>query len=99
MIITNAIITAYCACKLCCGEWHSPAGQQLTASGTRPVAGRTIAAPRNVPFGTRVQINNRVYTVEDRTARRYDGRWDIYFAKHRDAVKFGKQRLNIKIIK
>lgn len=97
MIFTNAIITAYCACRLCCGDHaHS---LQRTASGTRPLAGKTLAAPRNVPFGTRVKINNRVYIVEDRTARRYNNRWDIYFTKHRDAVKFGRKQLTIKILK
>lgn len=97
MIISNAIITAYCACKLCCGDLHSHSIQH-TASGTSPVAGRTVAAPRSVPFGTRVQINNRTYIVEDRTARRFDGRWDIYFDSHKSAVKFGKQRLNVWIL-
>lgn len=97
MIISNAIVTAYCACKLCCGDYAH--NQQLTASGTKATAGRTIAGPRNIPFGTHVQINNQTYTVEDRTALRYDGRWDIYFADHKSAKRFGKQRLNIKIIK
>lgn len=96
MIISNAIITAYCACKLCCGV-HSNSIQR-TASGTSPVAGRTIAGPRSVQLGTRVSIGGRTYIVEDRTARKFDGRWDIYFADHKSALKFGKKQLTVKII-
>lgn len=91
MTITNAIITAYCACTICCG----PKATGLSASGKRPVPAHTIAGPRNIPLGTRVQIGTNFYTVEDRTARRFDGRWDIYFATHREAKRFGKQTNNV----
>lgn len=81
-----AVITAYCACTKCCGS--NAVG--LTASGKPPVQGVTVAGPRNLPFGTVVYIEGvgrRV--VQDRTARRYDGRFDVYFTKHADAVRFG----------
>lgn len=83
-------ITAYCACVLCCG----PDANGITASGVRPREGVTVAAPRSVPFGTRVYIATIGWrTVQDRTARRYDGRYDVYFNRHADAKKFGiKQR-------
>jgi 3D (Asp-Asp-Asp) domain-containing protein len=68
-----------------------------TASGYVPVVGTTIAAPRNIPFGTRVYIPTlkswRI--VQDRTARRYDGRWDIFVKTHREAKHFGKRKLEI----
>lgn len=86
MTNTVAIITAYCACKLCCG----PDAVGLTASGVRPVQGVTVAAPRSVPFGTLVNIDGvGLRTVQDRMARRYDGRWDVYFERHEDAKQFG----------
>lgn len=90
-----SIITAYCACTICCG----PRETGLTASGHHPIQGTTIAAPRSIPLGTKVAIGNHVYTVQDRTARRFDGRWDIYFASHKDALRFGKQTLQITICK
>ena len=85
LVLTNVIITAYCICKLCCG----PHATGLTASGSKPVQGITIAGPRNVQLGTRVVINGHTYVVQDRTARRFDGQWDIYLRSHKDAVKFG----------
>ena len=95
MIVTNAIITAYCACSLCCGP--KPSG--LTASGLKPRQGITIAASRSIPFGTKVVINGRTYTVQDRLAKRYDSRFDIYFTKHSDAKAFGIHTNTITIIK
>ena len=87
-------ITAYCACSICCG----PKARGITAAGTRPKQGRTIAAPRSVPLGSKVRVHGLpgVFTVEDRTARRFDGRWDIYFERHQDALKFGKRKLDVR---
>jgi 3D (Asp-Asp-Asp) domain-containing protein len=93
MILTNVIITAYCGCALCCGKAGQP-----TASGKMPVQGITIAAPRNVPLGTRVVVSGHTYIVQDRTAKRFDGRYDVYFKSHKDALQWGKQQLNITII-
>ena len=89
-------ITAYCACLKCCGQ--SATG--ITASGKRPVEGRTVAASRSIPLGTRIHIEGLGWrTVEDRTARRFDGRVDIYFRSHDEAKKFGKRKLQITIQK
>ena len=88
-------ITAYCACTVCCGK----NARGITAAGTRPMQGRTVAAPRNVPLGTKVLIDGKPFTVEDRTARRFDGRWDIYFERHQDAKNFGVKQLKIERLK
>ena len=84
-------VTGYCACPKCCGK----GAKGITAAGTRPMQGRTVAAPRNVPLGTKVLIDGKPFTVEDRTARRFDGRWDIYFERHQDAKNFGKRKLKV----
>lgn len=94
-----ALVTAYCLCSECCGT-SSPdsGGLGLTASGRKPVTGVTIAAPRSVPFGTRVLVtipglmHRKVFRVDDRTHRSHDGTWDIFMAGHRDAVRFGRRR-------
>jgi 3D (Asp-Asp-Asp) domain-containing protein len=93
MILTNVIITAYCACTICCG----PSASGLTASGKRPVEGVTIAASRSIPFGSRITIDGHTYTVQDRLAKRYDSRIDVYFREHKAAKKFGKKTRNIKV--
>lgn len=93
MILTNALLTAYCACKLCCG----PNAKGITASGQRPVQGITIAASRTIPFGTQVFIDNKQFLVQDRLAKRFDSRFDLYFHKHEDAKKFGVKTNTIKL--
>lgn len=80
-------ITAYCGGS-CCGG-HSSG---LTASGTVPVQGRTIAID-GVPFGTKLKINGSVYTVEDRGVPY--GHVDIYFDKHEDADQFGRMYADV----
>lgn len=77
----NFTLTAYCNCAQCCGT----AGN-LTASGTVPAAGRTVAMA-GVPFGTQLLINGNVYTVED-LGTPY-GHVDIFFDNHSDALSFG----------
>lgn len=85
-------VTAYCACKMCCGQWAGG----TTAAGTVPKAGRTVAGPRSVPLGTRVHIAGVGWrVVEDRTAKRFDGRWDVYFANHGEAINFGKRKASV----
>ena len=83
----NFTLTAYCNCAQCCGT----AGN-LTASGTVPTAGRTVAMA-GVPFGTQLLINGNVYTVED-LGTPY-GHVDIFFNNHSDALSFGLQSAEV----
>lgn len=83
----NFTLTAYCNCARCCGT----AGN-LTASGTVPAAGRTVAMA-GVPFGTKLLINGNVYTVED-LGTPY-GHVDIYFNTHEEALSFGLQSADV----
>lgn len=96
-MITNLVVTAYCVCKICCGSHASG----LTASGDLPREGITIAASRSIPFGTHVHITGFTndFIVQDRLAKRYDSRVDIYMASHRDALRFGKRTLQVTVYK
>lgn len=88
------LITAYCHGSCCCGK-----GGQPTASGLMPKVGRTIAAPRSLPFGTRINIPNIGWrTVEDRLAPKYDNRIDIFFSSHKKAKRFGIRKETVTII-
>lgn len=78
----NFKLTAYCNCAVCCGRW---AGDP-TASGKMPVQGRTIATGV-LPFGTKLNIGGKIYTVEDRGTPY--GHIDIYMERHADAEEFG----------
>ena len=95
MILTNAIVTAYCACHICCGSWSAT---NKTVDGHTPKQGITVAASRSIPFGTKVLIDGHTYIVQDRLAKRFDNRIDVYFNNHRDALVFGKKRRDVTVI-
>ena len=87
-------LTAYCNCVKCCGKW---AKYNKTASGTTPVAGRTIAVDRKViPLGTKVIIDGHEYTAEDTGVK--GNTIDIFFNSHSEALKFGVQYKDVKIV-
>ena len=70
----------------------------IMASGRRVYDG-ACAGPRSVPLGTLVRIGGKVYTVEDRTARRLDGRWDIWRPWSKVAcMKWGKRTMTVTIL-
>lgn len=59
-------LTFYNDCPHCCGKAH-----QNTASGTKPVEGRTIATGGQFPFGTKLYFGGNIFTVEDRGNPKY----------------------------
>jgi peptidoglycan DL-endopeptidase CwlO len=93
-LITNIILLSfYCSCAKCCGI-----ADNFTKSGVYPEVGRTIAAPRNIPFGTRVYVEKfGVRVVEDRLSKKYErkGRWDLYVNSHKEAQRLGIQKLKV----
>lgn len=97
------VLTAYCPCVKCCGEWSaehpSRVGTdyiQKTASGTIPTAGRTISVDTSViPFGTTVIIRGREYVAEDRSGAIKGNRIDIFFDDHDEALEFGRQTAEV----
>lgn len=72
----------------------------LTAAGTKTREG--IIAANWLPFGTKVRIDGKIYTVEDRMNSRYTAafpaRIDIVFMSYEKARKFGKQKMEIEIL-
>lgn len=81
-------VTGYCSCTICCGEKE----ERLTKSKTVPRASHTVAAdPSVIPLGTRIVIDDVVYTVED-TGKAVEGmRLDIFFDSHEEAVRYGRK--------
>ncbi|MDA8221485.1 MAG: 3D domain-containing protein [Desulfitobacterium hafniense] len=76
-------------------------GKGLTASGTHVLQGRTVAADRSIPFGTRISIPElgMTLTVEDRGVAIKGNRLDLYMESRKDALKFGIQKLEVFIRK
>lgn len=86
-------ITAYCPCSKCCGK-----STGRTASGTKATAGRTVAAPSNFAFGTKLNIGGHVYTVEDRGGAINGNKIDIYVSSHQAALQWGVRYLTVSVV-
>ena len=84
-------LTAYTASVEECGK-----ADGITASGTKATQGRTIAAD-HLPFGTHVEIDGHIYTVEDRFGGGYTDKIDIYFDNYMDAINFGRQQRIVRV--
>jgi 3D (Asp-Asp-Asp) domain-containing protein len=75
-----------------------------TASGTKARRGVIAADPRVLPLGSKVKVKGAggysgVYRVED-TGRRIRGhKIDVFIPSHREARKFGKRRVRVKVLK
>jgi len=94
-------VTAYSPYEESTGKSSDDPDFKVTASGTIATQGRTIAMDKRFPFGTLVKIEgfNEVFRVEDRGSKIKGNRIDLYFENVEDAVKFGKQKRKIYIIK
>lgn len=87
----SCTITYYCNCPLCCGKW----AYGNTASGSKPTEGRTVACG-DLPFGTRIMIDDHEYIVEDRGV---NGAWiDIYVESHERALQLGMRTADVYIL-
>lgn len=94
-------ITAYCSCRICCGN-YSPevtGRESRTSTGTIPVSGRTIAVdPTVIPYGTSVHIDGMGdFIAEDCGGMVDNNHIDVYFSTHEEAVQFGVQRRYVTI--
>lgn len=90
-------VTAYCPCSICCGKY----ADGITASG-RPVThngGRFVAAPKSMKFGTMLSIpgynGSRPVPVLDRGGKIGEGRLDVFFDSHDEALQWGVQHLKV----
>jgi 3D (Asp-Asp-Asp) domain-containing protein len=107
--------TGYCPCKKCCNwkrSWllrpvvasGSSKGARkkvgVTAAGTKAKPG-TIAADTSVyPMGTVMYVPGYGYgRVEDRGGAIKGEKIDLYFKKHKDALTWGRQKVNVQVWK
>lgn len=78
--------TGYCSCSYCTDD------NTLTYSGTVPQVGHTVAANLSrFPIGTKLMINDVVYTVEDTGSKVTEQVIDIYYDDHEQAAAHGRQ--------
>lgn len=87
------IVTAYTV-----GDRFTPS-HGITASGERVRTGVTLSCPRELPLGTVVSIEGvGRRTCTDRGGRITGHHLDLYVPTVKQALKFGKQTLDVTII-
>jgi 3D (Asp-Asp-Asp) domain-containing protein len=94
-------VTAYCPCSKCCG----PEAQGVTASGRLVTHnnGRFVAADTTVlPFRTKLVIpgyaSERAVEVLDRGGAIKGNRLDVFFPTHAEALKWGRQKVEVVVL-
>ena len=66
----------------------------ITAGNTKTRIG--IVANNSLPCFSKVEIDGKVYSVEDRMNRRYGkNHFDIWFSQKSEALEFGRRKLKI----
>lgn len=71
----------------------------IMASGKIVYLG-AVACPRSMPLGTVIELKNgKQYTCEDRMNARYTNNFDVFMVEKSDALAFGRQALEYKIVK
>ena len=91
------VATAYCGENYphICNDGDS----SRTATGTKPMAGRTIAVdPRMIPYGSKVIINGVTYIAEDCGGAIKSNRIDIFFDTHQEALQWGRRTVEAIVI-
>lgn len=68
----------------------------VMANGQYPYVG--AAASDDLPLGTKVLVNGKVYTIADRFGGGYCNRLDLFMDTYEEAIEFGRQWLNVKIL-
>lgn len=93
-------VTAYCACKKCCGKDPSHPEYGITASGKKVTAEYTVAMGKKYPFGTKIMIegSSNVYVCQDRGSAILNDCVDIYMDDHDTCNKFGRHNLKVYVI-
>ena len=86
-------VSAYTASVRECGK-----SDGITASGVKATEGRTVAAD-DLPFGTVVRVHGKEYVVEDRFGGGYTNRLDIFMEKEEAAWDFGRQMIDVEIVR
>lgn len=83
-------ITHYCPCEKCCPGY----GNGITASGATCTEGTTIACDF-LPFGTQVEIDGHIYTVQDRIGSGSKNHIDIFVSDHQRALDLGRKKVEV----
>ncbi|MHC4570909.1 MAG: 3D domain-containing protein [Planctomycetota bacterium] len=91
-------VTAYCPCERCCGSYSD--GKTACGYEIRP-DDAFVAADKKYSFGTEMLItgynNAEPVKVLDRGGAIHGNRLDVFFASHKEALKWGVRYLDVKV--
>lgn len=99
IFLGNFMLTAYCSCYECCGEYAlnrsvDDSGNEIVYGSIGEVLteGYSIAVDPNViPYGTEVIIDGITYKAQDCGGAIKGNEIDVYFADHKRAQEFAVQ--------
>jgi 3D (Asp-Asp-Asp) domain-containing protein len=92
-------VTAYTAYEESTGKTPGHPAFGITASGRRVQAGVTAACPRELEFGTWLEIEGvGKRRCDDRGGAIRGKKLDIYMPERADALEFGRRRLKVRIL-
>lgn len=96
ILFEDVKLTAYC-----CEPWHhicNDGNPSVTATGTAPTPGRTVAVDPNViPYGSEVIIDGHTYIAEDCGGAIKGNKIDICFETHQEAIEFGVRYAAVRV--
>ncbi len=104
------VVTGYCRCGKCCSWKRNWMGRPVyksnpsvrkavgvTANQNKARVG-TIAAPKEIKFGTVMRVPGYGYgVVDDRGGAIDNMEIDLYFNSHREALQWGRQTLTVDV--
>lgn len=92
-------VTAYTSGEESTGKTPGDESYGVTASGAVAAEGRTVACPSSIPFGTTVDIEGVGERIcEDRGGAITEGRIDVYMSDLGEALEFGRQSVEVRIL-
>lgn len=91
-IYQQVITSSYTASFEECGK-----ADAITASGLPAIEGITVASD-HLPFGCLVEIDGHTYMVQDRLGGGYTDKIDIYVEDKEQALQYGVQSKEVKIL-
>ena len=98
----DALVTAYCPCRRCCGKY----ADGVTATNTSAWGKGVAAAPRKFSYGTRVYIEGYGSSIIDdtgiamrRSLKRGIIHFDVRMTYHWEARQWGSRQMKVRIYK
>ena len=94
--------TAYCSCEKCCDKDPSDKWYGITATGKRARWGTVAVDKRVIKLGSRLRIKgypDTIFRAEDVGGAIKGNRIDVWFPSHREALKFGVQKIVVQRVR